>query len=237
MSVRFATFSIVARDPASGWLGIGIASRPPCVGSHCPLIRPGLGAAVTQAWTNPYLSHRVMERLEQGAGAVEALDAVIAAETDAELRQVGVVDARGEAAAFTGAGTDPAGGHRIGEQVTVQGNMLADEAVLDAMHDAFVAARERPFPERLLAALVAGQGQGGDARGTRSANLRVLGEEVYPLMDLRIDWHEEPVAELERLYRVAERELFPFIGALPTRANPRGQFEAVRAQMSPPPRG
>ena len=233
MAIRHGTFSIVARDPATGQLGVGIASRPPCVGSHCPLIRAEVGAAVTQAWTNPYLSHQVIERLERGVPANEALDAVMAPEVDADLRQVAVVDARGGAAAWTGGGVDPESGHRLGEQVTVQGNMLARAAVLDAMLQAYQDEPDRPLAERLLKALAAGAREGGDARGTRSANLRVLGEEVYPLMDLRVDWHEEPVAELGRLYRVAERELFPYIGALPTRANPRGRFETVRPAMSP----
>jgi uncharacterized Ntn-hydrolase superfamily protein len=166
-----ATFSIVARDDASGQLGIAIASKLPCVGSFCPVLRPGLGTVVTQAWTNPALPGRILEHLEQSDDAEQALAIAMAAEVDAPLRQVGVVAAGGGAAGFTGAAVEPVCGHRVGRGHVVLGNMLPDDAVLAAMADRFAAAAGSPLAERLLAALEAGAERGGDVRGTRSAAL------------------------------------------------------------------
>jgi uncharacterized Ntn-hydrolase superfamily protein len=223
-----ATFSIVALDPASGQLGIALASKLPCVGSFCPVIRPGLGAVVTQAWTNPALPERILERLAAGEDAEQALAAVMAAEIDAPLRQVGVVDAAGRAAGFSGAGVEPVFGQRAGPGRVVLGNMLTDPSVLEAMDQRFAAAAGEPFAQRLLLALEAGAERGGDARGTRSAALKVMAGEVFPLVDLRADDHDRPVAELRRLLTVAAGDLARFIAALPTGANPRGRFETVQ---------
>jgi uncharacterized Ntn-hydrolase superfamily protein len=222
-----ATFSIVALDHASGQLGIAIASKLPCVGSFCPVVRPGLGAVVTQAWTNPALPERILERLA-GDGAQHALTAVMQAEVDAALRQVGVVDAAGQAAGFTGAEVEPVFGQRIAPGRVVLGNMLPDLGVLEAMDQRFAAAAAEPLVERLLLALEAGAERGGDVRGTRSAALKVMAGEVFPLVDLRADDHDRPVAELRRLLSVAAGDLARFIAALPTGANPRGRFETVQ---------
>jgi uncharacterized Ntn-hydrolase superfamily protein len=234
-----ATFSIVARDDASDQLGIAIASKLPCVGSFCPVLRPALGAVVTQAWTTPALPGRILRHLEQGDDAEQALAIVMAAEVDALLRQVGVVAAGGGAAGFTGAAVEPVCGHRVGRGHVVLGNMLRDEAVLAAMADRFAAAAASPLAERLLAALESGAERGGDVRGTRSAALKVVGVEVFPLVDLRADDHDRPVAELRRLLTVAAGDLARFIAALPTGANPRGRFETVQdlRPQSPPLRG
>lgn len=236
MNLCYTTFSIVARDPSTGQLGIAIASRPVCVGSLCPVIQHGLGAVVTQAWTNPYLPARVFERLALGAGVADALDEIMAEEPDADLRQVGVVDAHGRAAAFTGARTTPFSGHRIGDQVTVQGNMLASEAVLDAMLSTFEASSSE-LAGRLLRALAAGAASGGDVRGQRSAALKVFESEDYPLIDLRIDDHDTPIEALGGLWRVFEKDMLPYRRAQPTRENPRGRFEDVRTAFLPSPAG
>lgn len=232
MTIPYTTFSIVARDPGSGQLGVAIASRPMCVGSLCPAVRAGVGAAVTQAWTNPYIPSRLFARLEAGSDAPTALADTMAEEVDAGLRQVAVVDARGRTAAFTGDGTTPAAGHRIADQVAVQGNMLPSEEVLNRMLDGFFA-DEVGFAGRLLRALAAGAAAGGDARGERSAALRIVEDEAYPLVDLRVDDHDRPVEELGRLWRVFERDLLPYRRAQPTRANPRGRFDEVRAALLP----
>jgi uncharacterized Ntn-hydrolase superfamily protein len=223
-----ATFSIVAQDGASGQLGIAIASKLPCVGSFCPILRPQIGAVVTQAWTDPALPYRVLERLSTGEAAETALAAVMAAEVDAPLRQIGVVDAAGRAAGFTGAAVEPVFGQRSGPGWVVLGNMLPDEGVLAAMDEGFVGAAGHALAERLLLALEAGAARGGDVRGTRSAALKVVGDEVFPLVDLRADDHDRPVAELRRLLGVAAGDLARFIAALPTRTNPRGHFETVQ---------
>jgi uncharacterized Ntn-hydrolase superfamily protein len=144
-----------------------------------------------------------------------------------------VVDARGESAAYTGAETDPWKGHRIGPNYAVQGNMLVGAETIAAMERAFLASAAEPLVERLMLSLEAGQAAGGDRRGRQSAALLVHGEEDYPLADLRVDEHGDPVAELRRVLEVAKRELFPFVVAMPTKRNPRGAFAAVRAAIAP----
>lgn len=228
-----ATFSIVAVDRGAGQLGAALASKLPCVGSFCPVVHPGLAAAVTQAWTNPHLPARVFARLDAGEPPATALRAVMDGEVEAGLRQVALVDIGGRAAAFSGAEVEPVFGHRVEDGFVVLGNMLPDLGVLDAMAGAFRAGPGETLARRLLAALEAGAAAGGDVRGTRSAALLVMGEEAYPLVDLRADDHERPVAELARLYEAAARDLFPFIAALPTRANPKGRFETVRDALRP----
>jgi uncharacterized Ntn-hydrolase superfamily protein len=231
--LKLATFSIAARDAGSGLLGIAVSTKVPAVGSLCPFIRFGVGAVCTQAWVNPYLGPRILDRLAAGASAEQALEIEMAAEPDAEIRQVGVVDALGGSAAFTGPATDSWAGHRSGPDYSVQGNMLVSRATIQAMAESFESAAGEPLAERLLRALEAGQAAGGDRRGRQSAALLVRGAEVYAVADLRVDEHAEPVAELRRIFEVAKRELFPFLTALPTRANPRGDFARVRAAIAP----
>lgn len=233
MKLNLNTFSIVARDGWTGQLGIAVSTKVPAVGGLCPFIRFGVGAVSTQAWVNPYLGPRILERLAQGADAQSALDAVIAEEVDSEIRQVGVVDAEGRSAAFTGEATDPWTGHRTGPDYSAQGNMLVDEDTITAMVEAFADSEGKRLAERLLRALEAGQEAGGDRRGRQSAALLVRGPEVYPVVDLRVDEHPDPVAELRRVYEVARTELFPLVDALPTLDNPRGNFAAVRAAIGP----
>jgi uncharacterized Ntn-hydrolase superfamily protein len=233
MALNLTTFSISGRDARDGSLGVAVSTKVPAVGSLCPFIRFGAGAVSTQAWVNPGLGPRILDRLEKGEGAKEALGHVMAAEVDADLRQVGVVDAHGGSAAFTGNETDAWAGHRTGRDYSVQGNMLVGEDTVAAMEAAFVAAETLPLGERLLLALEAGQAAGGDRRGRQSAAVIVRGPEAFPLVDLRVDEHPDPVAELRRIFEVAKVELFPFIDALPTQDNPRGNFAAVRAEMAP----
>lgn len=230
-----ATFSIVFRDPSGGRLGAAVASKLPCVGSHCIGMRSGIGAVVTQAWTNPAICDRLLDRLAAGEPAPRALELTMAEEVDAEMRQVAAVDRHGGAAAFTGAETEPWMGHRVGDGWSVQGNMLAGRRVLEAMAASIDGSAERALAERLILALETGRDAGGDLRGDRSAALKVMGLEVYPLVDLRVDDHDHPIEELWRLHRVAERDRAPFVAALPTRANPHGRFEEIRAAVSPTP--
>src|SRR5215831_16485085 len=111
-SMKLTTFSIVARCSQTGQLGVAVSTKVPAVGSLCPFVRAGVGAVATQAWVNPYLGPRILDALSAGASAKSALQDVLDGEVDRELRQVGVVDARGESAAFTGGATDPWTGHR-----------------------------------------------------------------------------------------------------------------------------
>ena len=233
MPLNLTTFSIAARDARDNTLGVAVSTKVPAVGSLCPFIRFGAGAVSTQAWVNPGLGPLILDRLEQGERADEALGHVISQETDAEIRQLGVVDARGDSAAHTGRDTDAWAGHTTGSDYSVQGNMLVGEDTIAAMEAEFLSAAVPTLAERLLLALEAGQAAGGDRRGRQSAALIVRGPEVFPLVDLRVDEHPDPVKELRRIFEVTKIELFPFVKALPTAQNPRGDFAAVRAAMAP----
>ncbi|MDA0230803.1 MAG: DUF1028 domain-containing protein [Proteobacteria bacterium] len=233
MALNLTTFSISARDPHDGTLGVAVSTKVPAVGSLCPFVRFGAGAVSTQAWVNPSLGPLILDRMARGESADQALDHVISEETDAELRQLGVVDVNGGSAAFTGRDTDGWSGHRTGADYSVQGNMLVGEDTLAAMERVFLCATAPTLGERLLMALEAGQAAGGDRRGRQSAAVIVRGPEVFPLVDLRVDEHPDPVKELRRIFEVAKIELFPFVKALPSSQNPRGDFAAVRATMAP----
>ncbi len=233
MAIRLATFSIAARDPTTRLLGTAVSTKVPAVGSLCPFIRHDVGAVCTQAWVNPSLGPRILDRLAVGENATEALQAVMAHEIDREIRQVGVVDAAGRSAAFTGRATDPWAGQRTGMNYSVQGNMLVGAETVEAMARAFEATMDVDLAERLMRVLEAGQAAGGDRRGKQSAALLVRGPEVYPLVDLRVDEHPDPVSELRRVFEVAKRELFPFVAALPSRDRPAGDFARIRAAIAP----
>jgi uncharacterized Ntn-hydrolase superfamily protein len=231
--MKLTTFSIAARCSRTGQLGVAVSTKVPAVGALCPFVRPGVGAVATQAWVNPYLGPRVLDELARGAAADVALQRALVVEPDRELRQVGVVDAGHRSAAFTGAETDPWTGHQTGDGFAVQGNMLVGEETITAMAEAFTAAESEDLAERLVRAMEAGQAAGGDRRGRQSAALLVFADEDYALVSLRVDEHRDPVAELRRVFEVAKRELLPFVDALPTKRNPRGNFPAIRAALAP----
>jgi uncharacterized Ntn-hydrolase superfamily protein len=233
VAIRLATFSIAARDSTTGLLGTAVSTKVPAVGSLCPFIRHGVGAVCTQAWVNPSLGPRILDRLATGEPALDALNAVMANEVDRDIRQVGVVDAAGRSAAFTGRATDAWTGHRTDDNLSVQGNMLVGAETVDSMAASFAGSMALEFSERLMRALEAGQAAGGDRRGKQSAALLIRGPEVYPLVDLRVDEHADPVAELRRIFEVAKRELFPFVAALPSRERPAGDFARIRAAIAP----
>lgn len=214
------TFSIVARCPRSGRLGIAISTAIPAVGSMCPFIRPGVGAVTTQSWVNPYLAIDILERLARGEAVEAALEATLADDPDRALRQVGVVGADGTAACWTGEDCTSAHGHLKGEGYAIQGNMLAGVETLSAMKDTFLASNGQDLAERLVGALEAGQAAGGDRRGKQSAALLIQGREAYPDLDLRVDEHQMPVAELRRVFTVARRQLLPFLASMPKRHGP-----------------
>jgi uncharacterized Ntn-hydrolase superfamily protein len=226
------TFSIVAYDDASGMLGVAISTRVPAVGAVCPFARAGVGAISTQAWTNPLLGVDGLDLMEQGNSAEVTLQKLLDADPDPEMRQVIAVDREGRSAAHTGSETDPWKGHRTGDGYAVAGNMLVGEETITAMAEAFEASADELLSERLLRALESGQAAGGDKRGRQSAALFVVKSESYPYLDLRVDEHPDPVAELRRIYEVAKRELLPFVEAMPTRENPKGNFgEELKEKM------
>lgn len=201
------TFSIVARDPATGDLGVAVGSKFLAVGSVVPWARAGVGAIATQALANVRYGPDGLEALAMGRDAERVLAELTAADDGRADRQAGIVDARGGAATYTGSGCLTWAGGRTGHEVAAQGNILAGPEVVDAMLEAYAAA-DGPFPDRLLDALLAADRAGGDARGRQSAALLVVREGAGyggaddRWLDLRVDDHPDPVPELQRVLGV-----------------------------------
>jgi uncharacterized Ntn-hydrolase superfamily protein len=199
------TFSVLARDPGTGDLGIAVSSCILAVGRAVPTARPGIGVVAVQARSRRGLGHHLLTGLADGASPQELVRRAAHAAEDAD-RQIAVLDARGRLAADTGQGSFPVSGHLVGDQMSVQGNMLASDEVLPSMARAFAAAAAGSgLPDRLLAALAAGQDAGGDVRGRQSAALLVVSgsapteEDDGIRVDLRVDDSGDPVAQLRML--------------------------------------
>ncbi len=197
----YATFSIVGFDPHTGELGAAVQSKYFAVGAVVPWVEAGVGALVTQAYANIHHGRSGLQLLREHHPAEEVLATLLAQDPGREQRQIGVVDHRGGSAAATGTGCPPHAGHRKGKGYTCQGNLLANDQVLEAMEQAFLS-RGGPLSRRLLEALIAGQQAGGDRRGQQSAALlaypSTLTSTTKPL-NLRVDDHPCPVDELGRL--------------------------------------
>lgn len=200
-AVTLHTFSIVARCPRTGDVGVAVATARPAVGALVPWVSRDGGLA-TQARTNTDLGRRALALLAAGVPLALACEGLLAADPERERRQLHGVDATGTFA-HTGAQCVPWCGHRQGDGFTVAGNMLVGEGVVSAMAEAFLGAPEAELPARLVRALVAGQAAGGDKRGKQSAALLVAAAEPRGYHNLRVDDHPEPVAELERIHGVA----------------------------------
>jgi uncharacterized Ntn-hydrolase superfamily protein len=200
-----ATYSIVAYDPDTGDLGVAVQSKFFAVGSVVPWAKAGVGAIASQAYGNPTFGPRGLALLERGLTVHEALDTMLADDADCEQRQIGIVDANGSASAFTGAECQPWAGHEVGTNFSTQGNILVSEATVDAMAAAF-SETEGMLGERLMRALEAGQEAGGDSRGMQSAAIVIVregagyGGYTDRYCDLRVDDHENPIAELRRIF-------------------------------------
>jgi uncharacterized Ntn-hydrolase superfamily protein len=231
------TFSIAARCSRTGMLGVAVSTAVPAVGAVCPFIRPGVGAISTQSWVNPYLGIDGIRLLGEGLDAQAALDRLMADDPGRDVRQIGIVDAKGGSASWSGKDCTTWFGHRTGPDYAVQGNMLVGEPTILAMAEAFERGAGLMLAERLLAALEAGQAAGGDKRGRQSAAVKVYFKEEYPYVDLRADEHPQPVAELRRIFEVARHQLLPFVDGMPTRDNPLGDLPKEVADMllNPPP--
>jgi len=209
-----STFSIVARDQETGDLGIAVQSKFLAVGAVVPWAKAGAGAVATQAWANTSFGPDGLALMAKGVPAQDALDRLVASDPGSAHRQVGVVDARGQAATFTGSQCTHWAGGRTGPGYACQGNILVSEATVAAMAETF----ERTPGElwdRLVAALEAGQKAGGDSRGQQSAALLVVREEGgYArrndrFIDLRVDDHPAPIEDLQRLLQLHKLYLFP----------------------------
>jgi uncharacterized Ntn-hydrolase superfamily protein len=206
------TYSIVARDPETGRLGVAVQSHYLGVGPVVPWLEPGVGAIATQAQVDVSYGPIGLALLRNGRKAEQVVAALIASDLTPQIRQVGVVDAEGGAAAFTGNETIPAAGHLVRDGFTVQGNLLERDTCWPAMATAYEAALGEglPFSERLLRALEAAEGEGGDVRGRQSAAIMIVESTLQPapwkgrVLDARVDDHADPVPELRRLVDLYE---------------------------------
>jgi uncharacterized Ntn-hydrolase superfamily protein len=214
------TWSIIARDE-SGAFGVAIATRFFAVGALCPHAESGVGALSTQALVNPFYGKHGLDLLRAGVPAPEVVSNLTAPDEGRDQRQLHVIDVEGRIGQHTGASCIEWCGAIAGEGFSVAGNMLANAGVIEATARAFRESK-RPFAERLIAALEAGQAAGGDKRGKQSAALLVCSTEAYPDLNLRVDDHAEPLAELRRLYDKAHERFVPYLKCGPSRARPFG---------------
>jgi uncharacterized Ntn-hydrolase superfamily protein len=201
---RHGTYSIVARDPETGEVGVAVQSHWFCVGPLCAWTRAGVGAVATQSVVEPAYGPNALDLLSDGTGAEQALGELLAADPLAAVRQVAVLDTRGGLATHTGADCIAEAGHAAGEHWSCQANMMENATVPAAMSEAYAAA-SGPLADRLMAALLAAEGEGGDVRGRQSAALKVAPAEGEPwrtTFDLRVDDHTAPLDELQRLLRL-----------------------------------
>jgi uncharacterized Ntn-hydrolase superfamily protein len=214
------TWSIIARD-ASGAFGVAIATRFFAVGALCPHAESGVGALSTQALINPHYGRRGLELLRAGIPAPEVVKRLTAPDEGREQRQLHVIDAAGRIGQHTGAKCVEWCGAAVGDGFSVAGNMLANENVVGETARAYKNSR-RPFAEKLITALEAGEAAGGDKRGRQSAALLVYSTEDYAQLNLRVDDHADPLAELRRLYEKAHERFIPYLSCSPSKARPWG---------------
>jgi uncharacterized Ntn-hydrolase superfamily protein len=216
------TWSIIARDERTGRIGIAVATRFFAVGALVPHIKTGVGAIATQAFINPHYGPRGLALLAAGASAEDAVRLLTAADEGGHNRQLHVMDGRGQLAAYTGAACIDWCGHEVRTTISVAGNMLAGPAVIAETISAYERGAAPPFVRRLIAAMQAGEAAGGDRRGKQSAALLVHDAEDFPLYNLRVDDHPDPLPELARLEAVARERWVHFRRYMPTRREPSG---------------
>jgi len=234
---RLSTFSIVGRCERTGQLGVAVSTADVGAGRMVAWARAGVGAVATQSWPNLYLAIDGLRMMERGVGADQALKRLIRDDPGREVRQLGMVDARGISATWSGRECTEWYGGVNGTDFAAQGNMLIGGETVSAMAEAFRSTFDLDLAERLVRALEAGQAPGGDKRGRQCSALLVVDKEEFPLWDLRVDEHPLPVAELRRIYEIAKLDLLPFVQGLPSRENPLGTLsdEFVATNLLPPP--
>ena len=216
------TWSMVARDKASGQLGVAVATKFLAAGALVPFIASKVGAIATQALVNPYYGIDGLQLLRKGISPSDALERLKSEDVGHAHRQVQIIDVSGNVAAHTGECCLPWSSHALGNSFSVAGNMLAGQRVVDHAFEAYVKNSALPFARRLIAAMHAGEAAGGDRRGKQSAALIIVGDDEWPALDLRVDDHPSPLSELDRLERVSQHEWVRYRGFVPTRANPAG---------------
>jgi uncharacterized Ntn-hydrolase superfamily protein len=216
------TWSIIARDNETGQFGIAVATRFFAVGARVPHIAAGIGGIATQALVNPYYGIDGLKLLKAGRAPRDVVDTLIAADDGRASRQLHILDAAGRVASYTGADCVDWCGHIKGGGFSIAGNMLAGARVLDDTAAAYLANRSLPFAQRLIAAMCAGEAAGGDKRGKQSAALLIHDGDEWSALDLRVDDHADPLAELARLEQVSRERWVHFRKYLPSRKNPAG---------------
>jgi uncharacterized Ntn-hydrolase superfamily protein len=216
------TWSIIAKDNATGQIGIAVATKFFAVGARVPHIAPEIGAIATQALVNPYYGIDGLKLLREGRAPDDIIETLIAADAGHASRQLHIMDAMGRIAAYTGKDCVDWCGHLKGEGFSIAGNMLASARVLDDTAKAYLANAGLPFARRLIAAMRAGEEAGGDKRGKQSAALLIYGTEEWSDLDLRVDDHTDPLSELARLEAVSRERWVHFRKFLPSRKNPAG---------------
>jgi len=225
------TWSIVAHDPNTDAFAVAIATKAFAVGASCPFVRAGVGAVSTQSMTNRYLGPAVLDAMARGLPPAAAIEGALAGDEGRGIRQVHAVDRHGRTAAWTGANCVEWCGSVAAGGISVAGNMLAGEATITATLTAWKARPDMPMPDRLMAAIEAGEAAGGDRRGKQSAAMVIATTEDFPDLNLRVDDHPEPLAELRRLLGVWRQEGLPRLGIAPSKASPSGltDLDAIEA--------
>jgi uncharacterized Ntn-hydrolase superfamily protein len=196
------TFSLVGRCERNGMFGAVVTSSSPSVAARCAWARAEVGAVCTQNVTDPSLGPALLDRLAEGADAEGAIASVVESVPNIEFRQLSAVDARGRSATFSGEETLGTYAAAAAPGCAAAGNLLAGEAVPQAMVDAFLARSEEDLGDRLMAALRAGEDAGGEAGPVHSAGLVIVDRVPWAVTDLRVDWHDDPLGELERLWEL-----------------------------------
>jgi len=225
------TWSIIARDKRTDRIGIIVATRFFAVGAMVPHIKTGAGAIASQAFINPHFGPHGLALLEGGLTAQETVARLIAADEGRHNRQMHLMDRQGRFAAYTGVACIDWCGHEVRATFSVAGNMLAGSEVIAETARAYEAHESAPLAQRLIAAMKAGEAAGGDKRGKQSAALLIHDVEDYPLYDLRVDDHADPLAELERLEEVARQRWIHFRRMMPNRRDPSGLTDRDRLEQ------
>jgi uncharacterized Ntn-hydrolase superfamily protein len=218
------TWSIIARD-AAGRFGIAAASRFFAVGVRLPFIEAGVGAVATQALVNSLYGTNGLRLLREGHPPEQVVHELVAADDGRDHRQLHVMDKAGRVAAYTGGSCVDWCGHLSGDGWSAAGNFLSGASVLEDTVEAYLENTELPFARRLIAAMQAGEAAGGDKRGKQSAVLKIYGDEAWPDLELRVDDHSDPLAELERLEIVSRERFVYFTACLPCREDPVGLID------------
>ena len=222
------TWSLVVREPISGQFAVAVATKNFAVGCRVPFISSGIGAIATQALVNPFYGAHGLYLLEDEMEPNEIIAMLSEKDEGRDQRQVHMIDRHGRIGAHTGTACVDWCGHTSGENFSVAGNMLAGPDVIAETSKAFTANSSLPLPRRMIAAMQAGEAAGGDKRGKQSAALVIYGEEEWPDLDLRVDDHTNPLAELERLEKVSRERWVHFAKFLPTHKNPSGETDRAK---------